>query len=171
VPHLPEALAYIGIGGNLGDVPATMRRALQSLQREPLCRICKISPWYRSKAIGPGVQHDHLNAVIELRTQLQATSLLGRLHDIEAAAGRIRDLRWGPRTLDLDLLLYDELVVEDEQLTVPHPRLTERNFVVFPLFDLAPQLRLPDGTRLADIRQTLAPDGLIRLRTPEAFTT
>jgi len=171
VSRPPEVLAYIGIGGNLGDVAATMRQTLLRLEREPLCRIANVSPWYRSQAIGPGLQHDYLNAVIALRTQLQPLALLNSLHELETAAGRIRDVRWGPRTLDLDLLLYDELVFGDEQLQVPHPRLRERNFVVFPLFDLAPHLCLPDGSRLVEICQTLGMDGLIRLQTLEAFTT
>ena len=119
-----------------------------------------MSPWYRTRAIGPGNQPDYLNGVLALATTLEPHALLDLLQALEAAAARERTVRWGARTLDLDLLLFDDLSLADERLTLPHPRLAERNFVVYPLSDLAPALRLPDGTPVARLRATLGARGL-----------
>jgi 2-amino-4-hydroxy-6-hydroxymethyldihydropteridine diphosphokinase len=115
---------------------------------------------YESLAVGPGEQPDYLNAVLELTTDVAAGALLELLQSIEHAAGRVRTQRWAARTLDLDLLLHGDTRQEQERLTLPHPRLAQRNFVVYPLCDLAPELRLPDGTALAELRRRLPSDGL-----------
>lgn len=107
------------------------------------------SQLYRSTAVGPGKQPDYVNAVAQLETSLTPHQLLKNLQNIESAQGRSRgSVRWMPRTLDLDLLLFGNMVINTETLTVPHPRLQDRNFVLFPLHDLAPKLRFPDGTTL-----------------------
>lgn len=155
-----ESSAYIALGANLGDVKGNLRRAIAALDATPGCRVTGVSPWYRSRAIGPGSQPDYLNAVVALATTLAPHALLELLQALEAAAGRERAVRWGARTLDLDLLLFDDLALADERLTLPHPRLAERNFVVYPLSDLAPALRLPDGTAIARLRATLDARGL-----------
>ena len=155
-----ESSAYIALGANLGDVRGNLRRAIEALDAAPGCRVTGVSPWYRSRAIGPGNQPDYLNGVVVLATTLAPLALLDLLQALEAAAGRERAVRWGARTLDLDLLLFDELTLADERLTLPHPRLAQRNFVVYPLSDLAPELRLPDGTRVARLREALDARGL-----------
>jgi len=158
-----EVTAYIGLGSNLGDPPQQLDRAFEELSRLPQSSRLRTSPRYRSLAVGPGSQPDYLNAVAEIRTGLGAGELLGHLHRIEAAAGRERGERWGPRTLDLDLLLYGNVVLDSAELQLPHQMISERNFVVFPLFDLAPALVLPDGTTVAGLRHRLGRRGIERL--------
>ena len=157
---LREVTAYVAVGSNLGDRNALLGFARSQLDATPDTRVLRTSPLYRSAAIGPGRQPDYLNAVFELCTALAAPALLTRLHAIEQAAGRTRTERWAARTLDLDLLLYGSEIRADTGLCLPHPRLQERNFVVWPLHDLAPGLRLPDGTALADLRKSLSAAGL-----------
>jgi 2-amino-4-hydroxy-6-hydroxymethyldihydropteridine diphosphokinase len=139
---------YIALGSNLSDPLQQLNSALPKLADLAGTQLATVSPWYCSKAVGPGQQPDYLNGVAELHTQLDAHSLLQGLHEIEASQQRQRIEHWGPRTLDLDLLLYGNDVIEDEILTVPHPRMLERNFVLYPLYNIAPDLRLPDGTSL-----------------------
>jgi len=155
-----ETIAHVGVGSNLGDRFALLDFARAELAATPSTRVLRTSPLYFSSAVGPGTQPDYLNAVIELRTALPAAALLARLHAIESAAGRTRTERWGARTLDLDLLLYGELRCESPALSVPHPRLAGRNFVVWPLYDLVPALVLPDGTPLAQLRRALSATGV-----------
>lgn len=136
-----QVTAYVGLGANLGDAEATVRQALGELARLPDTRVEAVSRLYRSaplQASGP----DFINAVARLRTALGAPALLLALHALERAAGRERPYRNAPRTLDLDLLLYDDAHIDSSQLTVPHPRMTERAFVLRPLAELAPE-RVP----------------------------
>ncbi|MFM7274591.1 MAG: 2-amino-4-hydroxy-6-hydroxymethyldihydropteridine diphosphokinase [Gammaproteobacteria bacterium] len=159
---MTEARAFVAVGSNLGDTQANAEFAVGRLADVPRTRVLRLSPWYRSRAIGPGTQSDYLNGVLQLATSLGPLELLDALQAIENAAGRVRAERWGPRTLDLDLLLYDDTVMTHERLSLPHPRLGERNFVVFPLYDLAPGLVLPGGQRLEALRETLGTEGLER---------
>lgn len=154
--------AYVALGSNLGDPATQLSSALRALRQLPDSTLADCSPWYRSRAVGPGEQPDYLNAVARLETALAAVDLLRALQAIEAAQGRQRELRWGPRTIDLDILLYGESVIDSPELCVPHPRLKERNFVLFPLFDLAPELALPCGTRIESLLQYCSRDGLSR---------
>lgn len=158
-----ETLAYIGLGSNLGDPAAQLERAVRALRRLPRSRPGRVSPCYRSRALGPQPQPDYLNAVAALHTRLDPHALLERLQRIERGAGRVRVQRWGPRTLDLDLLLYGELVLREPRLTLPHPQLAARAFVVFPLLDIAPDLVLPDGSTLAARAAALDPATLERV--------
>ncbi len=152
---------YIGLGSNLDDPLHQVERAIAQLNRIEQSRLTQFSPFYRSTAVGPGPQPDYINAVAELETDLPAEQLLDQLQTIENNQGRIRGKqRWIARTLDLDILLYGNQLIETERLTIPHPFLTQRNFVVFPLFDLAPQLRLPDGTPLSDLAASLSREGI-----------
>ena len=121
-----------------------------------------VSPLYRNPAIGPGQQPDYLNAVAELHTTLDAPMLLSQLQSIELAQGRVRNERWAARTLDLDLLLYGDACIDLPQLQVPHPRLCERNFVLYPLHDIAPDLVLPHGTSLRALLDCCSSTGLAR---------
>lgn len=165
-----EARVFVGLGSNLGDRVAHVRFAMHELARLPRTRFVASSPWYRSAPVGPGVQEDYLNGVAELRSSLAPETLLDSLQRIEHAAGRVRSLRWGARTLDLDLLLYGMHRQASTRLTLPHPRIAERNFVLFPLSELAPSLRLPDGSRVQSLRARLDAAGLRRLgMDPEAL--
>lgn len=140
-----EALTYIALGSNLGVSADTLDGALARLDALPETRLLQVSPWYRSAAIGgPPNQPDYLNAVCEIATRLEPHPLLDALHNIEAAFGRERLLRWGPRTLDLDIICYQNVTSQAPELTLPHPRAHERAFVIRPLTDIAPGLILRD---------------------------
>jgi 2-amino-4-hydroxy-6-hydroxymethyldihydropteridine diphosphokinase len=134
--------AYVGLGSNLGDRAAYLLLGLSALSRLPKTHLLRLSPVYETDPVGPP-QPPYLNMVAELETELSPTGLLAEMLRIEKALGRERRERWGPRTLDLDLLLYGDLVLEEEGLSVPHPRLHERAFVLVPLLDLLPEGRHP----------------------------
>ena len=134
--------AYVGLGSNLGDRSAHLLLGLSALSRLPQTHLLRLSPVYETEPVGPP-QPPYLNLVAELETGLAPRALLLEMLRIERALGRERRERWGPRTLDLDLLLYGDLVLEEEGLTVPHPRLHERAFVLVPLLDLLPEGRHP----------------------------
>jgi 2-amino-4-hydroxy-6-hydroxymethyldihydropteridine diphosphokinase len=141
--------AYLGIGGNLGDVRATFSGALATLRQTEGILVSRVSPLYETLPVGgPKDQPPFLNAVIEVETGLDAHALLRRELQIETRFARLRAIRWGPRTLDLDLLLYGpgELIDDSPELIVPHPRLTERAFVLVPLAQLTSALIMP-GTK------------------------
>jgi 2-amino-4-hydroxy-6-hydroxymethyldihydropteridine diphosphokinase len=144
----PEVTAYVALGANLGDAARTLRDALQTLGRAPGIRVTKASSLYRTAPIdssGP----DYLNAVAEVATTLSAPALLAALQVIENAAGRERPYRNAPRTLDLDLLLYGSARIDSPDLTVPHPRMWARAFVLVPLAEIAPDL--VTGHRLSGV--------------------
>lgn len=155
--------AYIGLGSNLGQPQLQIEWALDALAQLPGSRLEAAAPLYQSPAVGPGIQPDYLNTVARLRTALAPPALLRELQALETARGRLRDQHWGPRTLDLDILLYGNLVLADKDLTLPHPRLAERNFVLLPLHDLDPDLILPDGTALARLLARTDRTGIVRL--------
>lgn len=143
--------AYIGLGSNLDDPQKQLQRAIEALQRIPESRLTAVSPLYRSKPMGPAEQPDYVNGVAMFDTCLEPLVLLDALQSIETTQGRVRSgERWGPRTLDLDLLLYGSEVIDLPRLQVPHPGITQRGFVLRPLFDLAPELTFPDGLTLRD---------------------
>lgn len=153
-------LAYIGLGGNLDNPRDQVERAFVELGQIPNTRLIAHSPLYRSAPVGPGEQPDYVNAAALLETSLSPLALLDALQAIEQAHQRVRIERWGPRTLDLDILLIDQQTIASERLTVPHPYLTQRNFVLYPLVDIAPDLVLPDGTSLGQLIECCARDGL-----------
>ncbi|MBN8430713.1 2-amino-4-hydroxy-6-hydroxymethyldihydropteridine diphosphokinase [Microbulbifer salipaludis] len=154
---------YIGLGSNLDDPAAQLRRALEQIQGIPQTTLCASSAFYASAPIGPGEQPDYVNAVAELDTDLAAEALLDALQAIENSHGRERTLRWGARTLDLDILLYGDQQIDTVRLQVPHPRIAERNFVLEPLAELAPALILPGGTSLQALLKQCPPNRLHRL--------
>lgn len=136
--------AYVALGSNLDEPVNQLGRALQALASLTGTRLCQYSRLYTSTPMGPQDQPDYVNAVAQLETTLDPYELLEALQDIEAAQGRTRSgERWGPRTLDLDLLLFGELELDDPRLTLPHPGMHERDFVLYPLAEIAPQLRIP----------------------------
>ena len=152
--------AYIALGSNL-DMPLQhVNTAIDDIHQLSQCHIKKQSPWYASTAVGPGNQPDYINGVIEVSTDLQPLMLLEQLQAIENAHDRQRTVRWGARTLDLDILLYDQLISDDSTLTLPHPRLHQRNFVLIPLFDIAPELLLPNKQRLRELVHNCSKEGL-----------
>lgn len=140
----PPAVACVGLGGNLGDVAATLRSAIAALAALPRTRLLRTSRFYRTPPWGMEAQPGFVNAAVALETGLAARALLDALLRIERDFGRVRgDDRWGPRTLDLDLLLYGEAVVDEPGLRVPHPRLPERAFALVPLLDVLPEAVIP----------------------------
>lgn len=139
-----EITAFLGLGGNLGDPLAAFRRTRQKLSAHPAIAECRSSPLYQTPPVGgPPGQPDYLNAVLMLKTRLTAAELLSCCFALEKAEGRQRTERWGARTLDIDLLLFGAERISQHDLEVPHPRLTERQFVLLPLLALAPELRHP----------------------------
>jgi 2-amino-4-hydroxy-6-hydroxymethyldihydropteridine diphosphokinase len=144
--------AYVGLGSNLGDREATLRRAIELLDAEPGIRVLAVSSFRETDPVDYLDQPRFLNAACVLDTDLPPRELLGRLLAVERTLGRRRDgPRFGPRTADLDLLLYDDLSLDEAELTLPHPRLAERRFALEPLVELDPDLALPDGRLLADL--------------------
>jgi 2-amino-4-hydroxy-6-hydroxymethyldihydropteridine diphosphokinase len=132
--------AFLGLGSNLGDRERYLREAIESLRD-----VVAVSPVYETEPVGgPGGQDPYLNVVVELDTDLSPRALLGVCHRLEAAAGRVRAARWGPRTLDVDVLWIDGVALDEPDFVVPHPRMRQRRFVMAPLRDLAPDL-VPDG--------------------------
>ncbi len=129
------------MGSNLGDRWSHLRQAVESLTVESLIAVTAVSPVYETEPVGgPPGQGPYLNLVVELETALSPRLLMGVAHRLEEAAGRVRAERWGPRTLDVDVLLVGDLVVQQDDLVVPHPRMWRRRFVVEPLADVAPEL-------------------------------
>jgi 2-amino-4-hydroxy-6-hydroxymethyldihydropteridine diphosphokinase len=142
-------LAYIGLGSNLQQPLLQIQQALDELAELPDTKLLRSSPFYSSRAIGPE-QPDFINAAAVLETALSPIALLDELQKIELAHQRKREMHWGPRTLDLDLLLYDHQQIDLPRLNVPHPFLTQRAFVLLPLLDLDKNLALPNGKKLQD---------------------
>ena len=156
------AIAYVGLGANLGDAVAAIAGATLALNAGPSTRVVRSSALYRSAALG-AAGPDYLNAVVELRTSLAPPALLAELLRIESLQGRERSYRNAPRTLDLDLLLYAELRLESETLTLPHPRLHERAFVLVPLAEISPELVIPGRGPVADLLPGVAGQRIDRL--------
>ena len=154
--------AYIGLGSNLDDPLDQIQRAFDELDSLAGTRLLKRSSLYQSRAIGPE-QPDYINAVAQLETDLAPLELLDALQAIEQTHRRVRLQHWGPRTLDLDLLLYDNKTIQHPRLTVPHTYLTQRGFVLYPLADIDPNLHLPNGQSLQVLLQQCPFEGLIRL--------
>ena len=151
--------AFIGLGANLGQPRDQLAAALRALASLPGTRLTAVSRLYGSAPVGPQDQPDYVNAVARLETSLTPHRLLAELQAIENHAGRIRKRHWGPRTLDLDLLLYAEDEIRTTHLTVPHPEMTLRGFVIVPLLDIAPGVVLPNGTKAASLQAaTPGPD-------------
>ena len=145
------AICYIGLGSNLEDPRLQVSDALVELRDIPNTELLSHSLLYRSDPVGPPGQPDYINAVAKLDTSLEPEDLLDALQAIEQAHQRVRIEHWGPRTLDLDLLLYANDQIDTERLKVPHPFMTERSFVLYPLAEIEPNLVLPKGDHLSDI--------------------
>lgn len=156
--------AWIGLGSNLEQPEQQVRSALDELTGIPDTRLIAASSLYRSAPMGPEDQPSYINAVACLETGLTATALLDALQAIETAHGRIRNgERWGPRTLDLDILLYANEQIANRRLTVPHPGIAERSFVVYPLAEIARDLEIPGLGSLRELLAHCSAEGLERL--------
>ena len=142
--------AYIGLGSNLDNPIAQLDRAIDALKKHDDLKSLRVSSIYGSKPVGPQDQPDYINAVASFETELSPIALLDALQGIEHAQRRVRERHWGPRTLDLDLLLYGSEKIQLPRLTVPHSYMLERGFVIKPLNDLAPKLRLDNGKTVAE---------------------
>ncbi len=162
VPRSP-VVCYVGLGSNLGDRAAAIQQACALLDATPGLHLDALSPLYESPPWGFLDQPSFLNAVARVSASLGPVQTFLALQRIEQALGRIRRFRWGPREIDLDLLLYGDLCLQRRGLTIPHPAMTERAFVLVPLSDLWPTGRLPDGRLVADARAALEPHDLRRV--------
>jgi 2-amino-4-hydroxy-6-hydroxymethyldihydropteridine diphosphokinase len=145
------ATAYLALGSNLGDRLSTLQRAVDLLDAKPGIAVRRSSRVYETEPVGPP-QPDYLNAVIEVRTDLGPRELLEACLDVEAELGRVRGERWGPRTLDVDVLAYEDRAMDEPDLVVPHPRMHERAFVLVPLLELDPDPVLPEGRSIGELR-------------------
>lgn len=155
---------YIGLGSNLDNPRAHIARAVAELASLTKTQLISCSALYSSHAIGPGEQPDYINAVALINTELTPLDLLDSLQSLEQAHNRIRIEHWGPRTLDLDILLFDQQIIAHERLQVPHPNMKQRNFVLYPLADITPSLVLPCGTPLSELLAKSPPTGLERIK-------
>lgn len=152
---------YIGLGANLTEPVAQLKRAVAALALLPASQLRQVSQFYSSKPMGPQDQPDYVNAVAAIDTELTPEQLLAALQNIEQQQGRVRKAeRWGPRTLDLDILLYGKLTLNTDTLTIPHYGMHLREFVLYPLAELAPELVLPDGTTLNTLLAQVPLNGL-----------
>ncbi len=155
---------YIGLGSNLATPLEQLRSALAALAALPHTRLIAQSSFYSSDPLGPADQPRYVNAVAALDTELSPLALLDALQTIELEQGRTRKAeRWGPRTLDLDILLFGERLLDEPRLTVPHYHMHARAFVLYPLAEIAPDLKLPDGRALTELLGACPYAGLERL--------
>ncbi len=153
--------AFIAVGSNLSDPVGQAQHAIEALKGLPNSEFIQSSMLYSSTPMGPQDQPDYINAVVEIKTKLTPLELLDCTQAIELEQGRVRkEERWGPRTLDLDIILYGNEVIDSERLVVPHYGMKEREFVLYPLAEIAPNLTLPCGSRLEDLLKVVDKNGL-----------
>ena len=153
--------AYIALGSNLDNPHEHLDRALESLAQHAAIELIAVSSRYQTPPIGPQ-QPDFINAAAQLRTTLTPIMLLDALQDIEQQQKRRRSVHWGPRTLDLDILLYDNLVLDSKRLSIPHKLMTERAFVLVPLADIGADLTLPAGETVAQLLANCSREGIVK---------
>ncbi len=161
--HTEGVLAYIGLGSNMDDPQQQIEQALREISELPQTRLVSTSQLYRTRPVGPQDQPDFVNGVCAVESTLAPMELLQSLQKIEQRHGRTREQHWGPRTLDLDILLYGNECISFDALQVPHPRMAERNFVLVPLADIAPELTLPDSTPIAKLLANCSANGIVQL--------
>lgn len=155
-PYDAAARAFLGLGSNVGDSRRTLRWAVERVDGLPGTRVVARSALYRTAPVGRAGQADFLNQVIQIETRLSPWDLLAAVLEVERQGGRVRRERWGPRTLDIDVVWYDNVVVSEPDLEIPHPRLEERRFVLEPLSELAPDLLLPSGRTVGEALERVA---------------
>jgi 2-amino-4-hydroxy-6-hydroxymethyldihydropteridine diphosphokinase len=160
------AIVYLGLGSNLGDRTQHLAQACAVLQQHPAIEVQAVSSLYHTAPVGFTAQAWFLNAVARLQTTLQPPALLSVTQATERRLGRTPERRWGPRVIDLDILLYDQVEIHTPYLTIPHAALLERAFVLVPLYELAPDLRLPSGEWLRDVLATRPTDDSVQPQGP-----
>ncbi len=157
-------LVYVGIGANLNNPKRQVKKAMKALATLPQTKFITQSSLYLSPPMGPQDQDHYINAIAKLETDLKAIDLLDQLQAIENSQGRVRKSeRWGPRTLDLDLILYGNQIINEERLTIPHYGLKQRAFVLVPLEEVDPHLILPDNSKIFELVQQLGKQGIQKL--------
>ena len=154
---------YIGLGSNLDDPQYQLKKAIISLGIVPSTSVVKTSSFYKSKPIGPQDQPDYINAVVELATELSAHVLLDYLRGIENEHGREREIKWGARTLDLDILLFGDEIIQDDHLVIPHVEMHKRGFVLLPLDEISPDCMIPGFGAVSSLLQQINTDDLVKL--------
>lgn len=154
---------FIGLGSNLEDPVAQIKSAITALNEVDEVTVISQSSLYSSPPMGPQDQPDYINAVVEIDTTLFAHKLLDKLQEIEQQQGRVRERHWGERTIDLDLLVYGNNILDDERLKVPHPGMTERAFVLYPLAEIAIDLKIPAMGMIEQLIKDCPRDGLERM--------
>lgn len=142
---------FIGLGSNIGDKKEVLQQAVDNIAELEGISLSKLSSFYQTSPWGKTDQEDFINQVLEIETSLSALDLLRNLQEIEIKLGRQRKEKWGPRTIDLDILLYGEEIIELEELKVPHPYIQQRLFVLVPMQEINPELVFPDGTRIEEV--------------------
>ena len=163
---MDEKTAYISLGANIGDTRSNMRAAVAVLDRDRDCGVTAVSSLYSTAPVGFDDQPDFLNAVVVLRTALSPAELLALCNKLERQIGRKRTIRWGPRVIDIDILLYNDMVVHEGDLVLPHPRMMERAFVLVPLAEIAPETALTGGVSARDAARRIDSDGVELIEGP-----
>jgi 2-amino-4-hydroxy-6-hydroxymethyldihydropteridine diphosphokinase len=157
LPPGGEVFAFLGLGSNVGDRLAYLQQGVDRLEEERRIRVDAVSSIYETAPVGGPPQDPYLNMALRVATTASPHGLLRACQRAERAAGRVHTVRWGPRTLDVDVLLYADRRIATRRLVVPHPRLVERPFALIPLIEVAPGAALPDGRSLVTVLTKLAP--------------
>lgn len=164
-----EERAYLALGANIGDTRESMRTAARMIQESGACLVTAASSLYITKPVGLEDQPDFLNAVVEVETALSPRELLDHCRKTEEGMGRQRTIRWGPRVIDIDILLYADRRIHDNDLVIPHPRMTERAFVLVPLAEIAPGVEVAPGLTAREAAARLSSEGVERLEESSWF--
>ena len=160
--------AYIGLGANLGDREANINRALVELVRSGACRLVRVSPIYETEPVGIRDQPDFLNAAADIETAMAPRGLLAAISDVERRLGREETVRWGPRVIDIDILLYGDKCLAEDNLEIPHPEMHRRAFVLTPLAAIAPEVMHPSlGLTVMQMSRDIGSEGVRRYGEPE----
>ena len=155
---------YIGLGGNLGDRKENIQKALVELARNNRCRLTRVSSLYETRPVGIEEQPDFLNLAAEIETELNPKELLVWLKEVERKVGREKTFKWGPRIIDIDILLYDDLHVTEDNLEIPHPEMHKRAFVLSPLAEIAPSAKHPiTGLTVRQMSDAVGDEGVSKL--------
>lgn len=154
------AVCYLSLGSNLGDRLAHLTNAVSALKSQPKIKVLKVSSVYQTRPVGGPDQDDFLNAVIKIDTSLTSTELLEITQGIENSANRTREVHWGPRTLDIDILSYADVVSADEKLTLPHPRISQRAFVLIPWNEIDPTAQIPGLGEVSKLVNQVSSEGV-----------
>jgi 2-amino-4-hydroxy-6-hydroxymethyldihydropteridine diphosphokinase len=159
-----STIVYIGLGSNLSEPIEQVKKAIKAIEKIVQSEVISVSSLYLSKPMGPQEQENYINGVLALKTSLSAIELLDALQAIENEAGRVRkENRWGARILDLDIILFGNEIINTERLTIPHYGMSEREFVLMPLAEIAPQLQLPNGQKITFLSNSIANNEMIKL--------